>query len=272
MDDPGSDPAAPGADPALAVEAEGGGRRAHSQAAVLSLRQAMRRARFDDAERSGAVADLRAARLGRLDVLREALEPLIAQIPAGVECFDIGIMPGANPRLFLDMIGFVEMGRDPRVYQFLQDTRHGRVKLAESETVSVIVEAATLYVARRLLERDKALAADANRGGSETAPRSEQLLPATGDGTVAAATTTGPEAACARLRLSHRRARLHRLLLPPRIRRLGVVVELRIVKIGRAPAWSPAPISAKHNAPRLCRKPLENAVRPMSFLPPKHLR
>ncbi len=187
MDELKSDPVSPDADPAVAADAgEDGGRRAHSQAAVLSLRQAMRRARFDDAERCGAVADLRAARLGRLDVLREALEPLIAQIPADVDCFDIGVMPGANPRLFLDMIGFVEMGRDPRVYQFLQDTRHGRVKLAESESVAAIVEAATLYVARRLLERDKALAADA--GGGDTGPhaRAEQRSMVAASGTGAA--------------------------------------------------------------------------------------
>ena len=146
----------------------------------------MRRARFDDAERSGTVADLRAMRLGRLDVLREALEPLIAQIPADVECFDIGVMPGTNPRLFLDMIGFVEMGRDSRVYQFLQDTRHGRVKLAESESVAAIVEAATLYVARRLLERDKALAADANYGGAGADERAGRWSSMKASGTVAA--------------------------------------------------------------------------------------
>jgi hypothetical protein len=134
--------------------------RTHSPAAMLSLKQAMRRARFDDAERTGVVADLRAARLGRLEVLQEALKPLLAQIPDDVDCFDVGVMPGANPRLFIDMIGFVEMGRDPRVYRFIQDTRHGRVKLAESESVDTMVEAATHYVARRLLERDKALAAD----------------------------------------------------------------------------------------------------------------
>lgn len=164
MDDLVSDPAAadfqgtPASEPT--VESAGASR-SHTPATVLSLKQAMRRARFDDAERSGAVADLRSARLGRLEVLREALAPLLAQIPYDVDCFDVGVMPGANPRLFIDMIGFVEMGRDPRVYHFIQDTRHGRVKLAESETLSVIVEAATHYVARRLLERDKALATDA---------------------------------------------------------------------------------------------------------------
>ncbi len=163
MDDTIHDPVAPEADPAAEIKADAARpRRTHSEAAVLSLRQAMRRARFEDAERSGAVSDLRAARIGRLEGLHEALGPLLTQIPADVDCFDVGIMPGSNPRLFIDMIGFVEMGRDPRVYHFIQDTRHGRIKLAESEDVAAIVEAVTHYVARRLLERDKALAADAS--------------------------------------------------------------------------------------------------------------
>ena len=93
-------------------------------------------------------------------MLEEALRPLIAQIPADVDLFDVGLMPGATPRLFIDMIGFVEMGRNARVYSFVQDTRHGRVQLAESADIDTIVEAVTDYVARRLLERDKALASD----------------------------------------------------------------------------------------------------------------
>ncbi len=132
----------------------------HAPAALASLKQAMRRARFDDAERLGAMADMRAARVGRLELLAEALQPLVAQIPDDVDLFDFGLMPGVNPRLFLDMIGFVEMGRDARTYRLIQDTRHGRTVIAESENVSRMVEAATDYVARRLLERDKALAAD----------------------------------------------------------------------------------------------------------------
>ena len=132
----------------------------HAPAALASLKQAMRRARFDDAERLGAMADMRAARVGRLELLAEALQPLAAQIPEDVDLFDFGLMPGVNPRLFLDMIGFVEMGRDARTYRLIQDTRHGRTVIAESESVPRIVEAATDYVARRLLERDKALAAD----------------------------------------------------------------------------------------------------------------
>ncbi len=133
---------------------------AHPSSAVDTLKQAMRRARQDNAERASVVSDLRTARFGRLELLYEALKPLVAQIPADVDTIDVGLVPTLNPRLFIDMIGFIEMGRDARQYRLLQDTRTGRITLAESEDVDTMVDAVTDYVARRLLERDKALAAD----------------------------------------------------------------------------------------------------------------
>ena len=133
----------------------------HPAAAVDTLKLAMRRARSDDAERSGARAELRAARLGRLELLQDALQPLVAQIPADVDIFDIALVPSSDPRLFIDMIGFVETSRDARGYVLQQDTRHGRIRIAESESLDTMIDAVTDYVARRLLERDKALASDA---------------------------------------------------------------------------------------------------------------
>ena len=52
------------------------------------------------------------------------------------------------------------MGRDKRVYRFVQDTRYGRKVLAEANEIPDIVKAVTHYVALRVIERDKALAAD----------------------------------------------------------------------------------------------------------------
>ena len=156
----------------------------HPSAAVDTLKLAMRRARMDDAERAGARAELRAARLGRLELLQDALQPLVAQIPAGVDLFDIALVPSSDPRLFIDMIGFVEMARDARGYILQQDTRHGRIRIAESESLDTMVDAVTDYVARRLLERDKALASDARartggkwtegKSASSSGPRTEQ--------------------------------------------------------------------------------------------------
>jgi hypothetical protein len=58
------------------------------------------------------------------------------------------------------MIGFVEMAHDRRTYRFLQDTRHGRVMIAETERIDRVVAAITNYIARRLVERERALASD----------------------------------------------------------------------------------------------------------------
>jgi hypothetical protein len=52
------------------------------------------------------------------------------------------------------------MGRDKRRYRFVQDTRTGRKVMAESGEIADIVKAVTHYVALRVIERDKALAAD----------------------------------------------------------------------------------------------------------------
>jgi hypothetical protein len=124
------------------------------------LKSALLRARLDEAERSEVIAELRGAEIARLEMLKDEVAPLIAEIPQGVDVFDVGLVPGDHPRLFIDMIGFVEMGRDRRSYTFIQDTRHGRVILAESERLEPMVEAVTNYVARRLIEREKALAGD----------------------------------------------------------------------------------------------------------------
>ena len=126
---------------------------------VLSsaLKDAMRQARIASAEQSGVVVDLRDAELARLELLNEALDTLFEEIPAGVELFDRGISQGDTPRLWIDSISHIVMGRDKRHYRFVMDGRYGRKLLAESTEISDIVDAVTRYVAGRLIERERAL-------------------------------------------------------------------------------------------------------------------
>jgi hypothetical protein len=126
----------------------------------LSLKAAMRRARVEGAEQNQAVADLHETEIARLEILEEAIRPILSQVPDEIDMFDAGIAHGERPRLFIDMIGFVEMAHDKRGYRFVQDTRHGRRILAETDRVDRIVEAITNYIARRLVERERALASD----------------------------------------------------------------------------------------------------------------
>jgi hypothetical protein len=125
----------------------------------MRLRDALRKARIEAADRTGVVVDLRDAEVARLEILNEALDSLFAQVPANVDLFDRGISQGETPRLWIDVVAHVVMGRDKRIYRFVQDTRFGRIVLAESHDVPVIVDAVTDYLARRMIEREHAMVA-----------------------------------------------------------------------------------------------------------------
>ncbi|HZC58078.1 MAG TPA: hypothetical protein VE396_18835, partial [Xanthobacteraceae bacterium] len=112
------------------------------------------------AERTSVVVDLRDAEVARLELLNEALDPLFAEIPREVELFDRGVSRGETPRLWIDAVAHIAMGRDKRRYRFLHDSRFGRHIFAESHNIPDIVQAVTTYVARRLVERQRALDED----------------------------------------------------------------------------------------------------------------
>ena len=123
------------------------------------LRDALRQARIEAADRTGVVVELRDAEVARLEILNEALDPLFAEVPEQVDMFDRGVSQGETPRLWIDVVAHVVMGRDKRIYRFVQDTRFGRIVIAESHDVPVIVDAITGYVARRMIEREHAMVA-----------------------------------------------------------------------------------------------------------------
>ena len=140
-----------------------------------NLKDAIRQARIEAADRTDVVVDLRDAELARLEPLNEALDPRVAGLPKGVELFDRGVSQGESPRLWIDAIAHVAMDRDKRLYRFVQDTRFSRQVLAETTQIPEMVAAITSYVARRLIEREQALAEDA-KPILRTAPSDIQKL------------------------------------------------------------------------------------------------
>src|ERR1700728_1248646 len=118
-----------------------------------TLKEALHLARVEAADRTSVVVDLRDAEVARLELLNEALDPLFAEVPPEVDLFDRGVSRGETPRLWIDTVAHVVMGRDKRSYRFLHDSRVGRHVLAESHEIPDIVQAVTTYVARRLVER-----------------------------------------------------------------------------------------------------------------------
>ena len=147
---------------------------AANDSAPQPLKVALREARIEAAERSAVVVDLRDAEAARLELLNEALDPAFKEVPNGVELFDRGVSKGDVPRLWIDVIAHVEMGHDKRQYRFVQDTRYGRAVIAEGYDLPVMVAEITRYMARRLVERERALADDV-RTGRVAADRIERL-------------------------------------------------------------------------------------------------
>jgi hypothetical protein len=137
----------------------------------MRLREALRQARIEAADRTGVVVDLRDAEVARLEILNEALDPLFREIPDQIDLFDRGISQGETPRLWLDVVAHVAMGRDKRQYRFVQDTRNGRIVIAESHEASAIVQAATDYVARRMVERERAFSMPLTAAAAPVEPR-----------------------------------------------------------------------------------------------------
>ena len=99
-----------------------------------------------------------------------------AHIPPEADLFDRGISRGDTPRLWIDAVAHVAMGRDKRVYRFLHDTRVGRRVLAESHEIADVVKAVTDYVARRQSCRRDRPRSDATVERLSQITRSQPLL------------------------------------------------------------------------------------------------
>jgi hypothetical protein len=131
---------------------------------VLKLSDAIREVKNAVADRDDVVVDMREAQRMRLELLAAELQPVFADVPTDVENFDFALSSGLQPRLWIDAVSHVAMGRDRRTYRFVRDTRLGRVVLAESAEMKPVAEQVTRYVAERVVERQRMM-----EGGTETA-------------------------------------------------------------------------------------------------------
>jgi hypothetical protein len=129
-----------------------------------SLSDAIRDVKNAFADRDGVVVDMREAHRMRLELLAAELAPVFAEVPAEMDNFDFAVSTGLEPRLWIDAVSHVAMGRDRRTYRFLKDTRVGRVVLAESTDMKPVVDQVTRYVAERVVERQRMM-----EGGAEPA-------------------------------------------------------------------------------------------------------
>jgi hypothetical protein len=119
------------------------------------LSDAIRDVKNAAADREDVVVELREATRMRLQLLAAELAPVFADVPESVDIFDFAVSSGLQPRLWIDCVSHVAMGRDRRTYRFLKDTRVGRIVLAESTSIDKVADAVTRYVAERIVERER---------------------------------------------------------------------------------------------------------------------
>ncbi|MBX3579581.1 MAG: hypothetical protein KF723_20440 [Rhizobiaceae bacterium] len=130
---------------------------ANEGAALRKLAETIREVKNAAAERADVVVELREAQQTRLELLAAELEPVFVDVPADLDIFDFALSSGTQPRLWIDAVSHVTMGRDRRTYRFLKDTRIGRVVLAESTEIKPVADQVARYIAERMIERERAM-------------------------------------------------------------------------------------------------------------------
>jgi hypothetical protein len=150
-------------------------------AAGSRLVEAIRDVRNAAADRDDVVVELREAQKMRLELLAAELQPIFADVPHDAG-FDFAISSGLQPRLWIDAVSHVTMGRDRRQYRFLRDTRLGRVVLAESHEIKPVADQVVRYIAERIVERERMLHGDveavpttAGEAGEEAKAAAEEV-------------------------------------------------------------------------------------------------
>jgi hypothetical protein len=126
------------------------------------LRDALHRARQQEADREDVIVDLREAEIARLELLQDALSEVFEDVPEDTDLLECSLIAGTPPRLWIDVLGHVVMGRDKRTYRFLKDTRYGRQVILETTNLDEMSNRVTEYVAHRLIERERALESEAD--------------------------------------------------------------------------------------------------------------
>jgi hypothetical protein len=141
------------------------------------LSDAIRDVKNAFADRDDVVVDMREAHRMRLDLLAGELAPVFADVPADMDNFDFVVSSGLQPRLWIDAVSHVAMGRDRRTYRFLKDTRIGRVVLAESTEMKPVADSVTRYVAERVVERQRMMEGGIEAAGMKRAAVAEAEPP-----------------------------------------------------------------------------------------------
>jgi hypothetical protein len=130
----------------------------HRVAEPENLAEAVRQAREMEAVHFEALRGFADSKSLRLQVLKLDIEGLIKQDPDAPRIFHLALLPGEPPRLWVDLVTAVVMEPDHRTYRLVQDLEWGREILLETPKREEIVKFLRVYLAHRLVQRERQLA------------------------------------------------------------------------------------------------------------------
>ena len=128
-------------------------------AASRSLREAIRKARLEEAERLDSTADHRDGEIARLDLLKAELETVFADIPAHDDRFSLVLVPSRPARLWIDLFTYATIDDTSGAYLFVRNSENGRRTLFSSSNATDIAERITRYMAHEIVRRERLEAA-----------------------------------------------------------------------------------------------------------------
>jgi hypothetical protein len=125
---------------------------------VDAFTQALKQARLAEAAQLEALVSLRDARSLRLLALRDALKRELAGHDEALCLFELNVQDAEKPKLWLDLISFIEMEPNPKSYRLMQDGPQGRACVFESSDAGAMQAQALRHLAHRLVVHDKLVA------------------------------------------------------------------------------------------------------------------
>jgi hypothetical protein len=124
-------------------------------AASRSLREAIHKARLEEAEQLDHSADLRDGEIARLELLKAELEAVFADIPSHDDRFSLTLVPSRPARLWIDLFTYAAIEEGAGAYLFVRNSENGRRTLFSSNNVAEIADRITRYMAREIVRRER---------------------------------------------------------------------------------------------------------------------
>jgi hypothetical protein len=132
-------------------------------AASRSLREAIRKARLEEAERLHISADSRDGEIARLELLKAELEGVFAELPTNDDRFNLVLVPSRPARLWIDLFTYATVD-DSGAYLFVRNSESGRRTLYSSTSIPEIADRITRYMAHEIVHRERMEAAVSEPG------------------------------------------------------------------------------------------------------------